>query len=127
MADVKNMGNRYGGAITAALFLKGFVGKVPWAHLDVAGTAFSDRGNSYWPRGATGAPARTFIRYVEAWAEKHGAEASSNDGGTRRSSNGVTTRARSSPCTSIRTMPRSRAGGPWPNGRRRAATSTFWC
>jgi len=68
VADVKNVGNRYGGAITAALFLKEFVGDVPWAHLDVAGTAFTDRGNLYWPRGATGAPARTIIRYIESKA-----------------------------------------------------------
>ena len=72
VADVKNVGNRYGGAITAALFLKEFVGDVPWAHLDVAGTAFSDRGNPYWPRGATGAPARTIIRFVETMAERDG-------------------------------------------------------
>ena len=85
VADVKNVGNRYGGAITAALFLKEFVGDVPWAHLDVAGTAFSDRGNPYWPRGATGAPARTFIRFVEAQAERNGAARSAAGRGGRRS------------------------------------------
>jgi leucyl aminopeptidase len=66
VADVKNIGNRWGGAITAALFLKEFVGDVPWAHLDVAGTAFAERGGDLWPRGATGSPARTFIRYIES-------------------------------------------------------------
>jgi leucyl aminopeptidase len=66
VADVKNIGNRWGGAITAGLFLKEFVGDVPWAHLDVAGTAFSERGGDLWPRGATGSPARTFIRYIES-------------------------------------------------------------
>jgi leucyl aminopeptidase len=74
VADVKNVGNRYGGAITAALFLKEFVGDVPWAHMDVAGTAFADRGNQYWPRGGTGSPARTIIRYVERRAEGNGTE-----------------------------------------------------
>jgi leucyl aminopeptidase len=75
VADVKNVGNRYGGAITAALFLKEFVGDTPWAHLDVAGPAFTDRGNVYWPRGATGSPARTIIRYVERAAAGNGSAA----------------------------------------------------
>jgi len=70
VADVKNIGNRWGGAITAALFLKEFVGDVPWAHLDVAGTAFADRPTDVWPKGATGSPARTFIRYIETQAGK---------------------------------------------------------
>ncbi|HYU57660.1 MAG TPA: leucyl aminopeptidase, partial [Actinomycetota bacterium] len=63
VADVKNIGDRYGGAITAALFLAEFVGDVPWAHLDVAGTAFQEKAGDYWPKGATGSPARTFIRW----------------------------------------------------------------
>jgi leucyl aminopeptidase len=65
IADVKNVGIRWGGAITAALFLKEFVGDVPWAHIDVAGTAFAEQAGEYWPRGATGSPARTLVRYVE--------------------------------------------------------------
>jgi leucyl aminopeptidase len=64
VADVKNMGNRYGGAIVAGLFLKEFVGDVPWAHLDVAGPAFSE-GSGDWPKGSTASPARTLIRFVE--------------------------------------------------------------
>jgi leucyl aminopeptidase len=64
VADVKNMGNRHGGAIAAGLFLKEFVGDVPWAHLDVAGPAFSD-GTGDWPKGGTASPARTLIRFVE--------------------------------------------------------------
>ena len=68
VADVKNIGQRWGGAISAALFLKEFVGEIPWAHLDVAGTAFADRQTDYWPRGGTGSPARTIIRYIESQA-----------------------------------------------------------
>jgi leucyl aminopeptidase len=68
VADVKNIGNRYGGAITAALFLKEFVGDVPWAHMDIAGTAFSEKAGDYWPKGATGNPVRTVIRFVERQA-----------------------------------------------------------
>jgi leucyl aminopeptidase len=65
VADVKNVGIRWGGAITAGLFLKEFVGDVPWAHIDVAGTAFAEQSGEYWPRGATGSPARTLVRYIE--------------------------------------------------------------
>src|SRR5919106_1629549 len=63
VADVKNIGDRYGGAITAGLFLKEFVGDVPWAHLDIAGTAFAEKGGGYWPGGAPGNPGRTVIRF----------------------------------------------------------------
>ena len=65
IADVKNIGLRYGGAIHAALFLVEFVDDIPWAHLDVAGTAFQQKEGDYWGRGATGNPARTFIRFME--------------------------------------------------------------
>ena len=68
VADVKNIGNRYGGAITAALFLREFVGEVPWAHMDIAGTAYAEKPGDYWPKGATGNPVRTIIRYVERQA-----------------------------------------------------------
>jgi leucyl aminopeptidase len=68
VADVKNVGIRYGGAITAALFLAEFVGSTPWAHMDVAGPAFVDGSNDWWPHGATGSPARTILRYIEGQA-----------------------------------------------------------
>ncbi len=64
VADVKNIGNRYGGAITAALFLAEFVGDTPWVHLDIAGPAFSEKGNDLGPKGGTGVPVRTLVRYV---------------------------------------------------------------
>ncbi len=64
VADVKNVGKRYGGAITAALFLAEFVGEVPWAHLDIAGPAFTDRAGDYTPKGATGVPVRTLVAYL---------------------------------------------------------------
>jgi hypothetical protein len=79
VADVKNIGDRYGGAITAALFLAEFVGDTPWCHLDVAGTAFWEKAGDYWPKGATGSPARTIIRYVldrAAEGSKRGSAAS---------------------------------------------------
>jgi leucyl aminopeptidase len=64
IADVKNIGDRWGGAITAALFLAEFAGDVPWVHLDIAGPAYRDRPGDLGPRGATGVPVRTLVRYV---------------------------------------------------------------
>jgi leucyl aminopeptidase len=64
VADVKNVGKRWGGAITAGLFLREFVGDVPWVHIDIAGPAFAERAGDYWPKGATGVPVRTLVRYV---------------------------------------------------------------
>jgi len=53
-ADLRNAGGRYGGACTAAAFLKEFVGDVPWAHLDIAGTAWTDKDQGWNRVGATG-------------------------------------------------------------------------
>lgn len=64
IADIKNIGNRYGGAITAAKFLADFVGDTPWVHLDIAGTADNDKEKGYLVKGATGIPVRTFVNLV---------------------------------------------------------------
>jgi leucyl aminopeptidase len=64
VADVKNIGKRYGGAITAALFLAEFAGDTPWCHLDIAGPAFSERDHDLGPAGGTGAPVRTLVRFL---------------------------------------------------------------
>jgi leucyl aminopeptidase len=64
VADVKNIGKRYGGAITAALFLSEFVGDTPWVHLDIAGPAFSENGTDLGPKGGTGVPVRTLVRFL---------------------------------------------------------------
>jgi len=64
IADIKNIGKRYGGAITAAMFLREFVGDTPWVHLDIAGPSFADRAGDYWPKGATGTPVRALVGYV---------------------------------------------------------------
>jgi leucyl aminopeptidase len=74
IADVKNIGNRWGGAITAALFLQEFVGDTPWAHVDIAGTAFAERPGDYWPKGATGNPVRTLVGFIESQANGGGAK-----------------------------------------------------
>jgi leucyl aminopeptidase len=65
VADIKNVGGeRWGGAITAAWFLAEFVGDVPWVHLDIAGPAFAEKGHDLGPKGATGFPVRTLVRFV---------------------------------------------------------------
>jgi leucyl aminopeptidase len=65
VADIKNIGDRYGGAITAGWFLAEFVGDTPWVHLDIAGPAFSQRATDLGPAGGTGVPVRTLVRFVE--------------------------------------------------------------
>ena len=62
IADVKNTGNRYGGAITAALFLAEFVDNTPWVHIDIAGTASSTKESGYIIKGATGVGVRTLVK-----------------------------------------------------------------
>jgi leucyl aminopeptidase len=64
-ADMKNSGGRWGGAITAAVFLKQFVTCPSWAHLDIAGTAYSDDG-AKGPRGATGAGVRATVEFLQS-------------------------------------------------------------
>jgi leucyl aminopeptidase len=69
VADIKNVGKRYGGAITAAWFLAEFVGDIPWVHLDIAGPAYSENGNDLGPAGATGMPVRTLVGFLRARAD----------------------------------------------------------
>ena len=67
LADMKNTGPRPGGSITAALFLQDFVKKeIPWAHMDIAGTVWSDKGRGLDPAGATGFGVRTLVNWVLA-------------------------------------------------------------
>lgn len=65
-ADLCNVGGRWGGAITAALFLGEFLPRsLPWAHLDIAGPAFSDKDQPDSPQGGTGAGVLTLLRWLE--------------------------------------------------------------
>ena len=59
IADLINSGGRAGGAVTAAVFLKEFTGGLPWAHLDIAGTAWADEAKPWQPKGTTGVAVRT--------------------------------------------------------------------
>ena len=66
VADLKNAGERWGGAISAAHFLHEFVGGVPWAHLDIAGPSFNESAaHGYTPQDATGVMVRTLMGLIE--------------------------------------------------------------
>ncbi|MFO1145626.1 MAG: leucyl aminopeptidase [Rhodospirillales bacterium] len=64
IADMKNVGDRGAGSITAAQFLQRFVGKTPWAHLDIAGVAWAKKDSAVTPKGATGFGIRLLDRLV---------------------------------------------------------------
>jgi leucyl aminopeptidase len=66
-ADLANVGGRWGGAVTAAMFLKEFAGDTPWVHLDIAGTAYLDDAKPHLAKGPTGLPVRTLIRLAMEW------------------------------------------------------------
>ena len=63
-ADMKNIGGKYGGSITAAQFLKRFVGETPWAHLDIAGTAMGSPSSDINTSWASGFGVRLLDRFV---------------------------------------------------------------
>ncbi len=65
VADLKHVGDRYGGSITAALFLREFVGDTKWMHLDIAGPAFLERAHGTMPKGGTGFGIATALRFLE--------------------------------------------------------------
>jgi leucyl aminopeptidase len=70
VADLKNSGGPYAGTISAAWFLKSFVGKTRWAHLDIAGTAWEEKGRHYLPKGATGTGVRLLVEYLKNLVKK---------------------------------------------------------
>lgn len=68
IADLKHTGERFGGSITAALFLQEFVGTVPWIHCDVAAPVLYERARGMYPKGGTGHAVLTFLDLVEGLA-----------------------------------------------------------
>jgi len=66
-ADLGNIGGRWGGAISAAWFLREFVGDTPWVHLDIAGTAWLDESKPFLAKGPTGVCVRTFTKLAMGW------------------------------------------------------------
>jgi leucyl aminopeptidase len=72
IADFTNTGGRAAGAITGALFVKEFAGDLPWAHIDIAGTAWAEETKPYQPKGATGVTVRTLAQLAleaRAWSK----------------------------------------------------------
>jgi leucyl aminopeptidase len=67
VADIKNTGGKSAGSITAAEYLHKFVGEVPWAHLDIAGTAWDFTEKTYIPNGPSGVGVRTLIELLRTW------------------------------------------------------------
>ena len=67
VADLRNAGERLGGALTAGLFLKEFVGDLPWLHLDIAGPAMTSAASELGPKGATGFAVLSLIEYLSRW------------------------------------------------------------
>jgi leucyl aminopeptidase len=67
VADVKNVGGRWAGAITGALFLKNFIGDYRWVHLDIAGTAMMEEAQDYIPKGGSGVGVRLLIEFLRHW------------------------------------------------------------
>jgi leucyl aminopeptidase len=73
LADIKNVGGKWGGAILAATFLRAFVGDFPWIHVDIAGVDFKDKDLDtekdyfYWTKGATGFGARLLLQFMKDW------------------------------------------------------------
>jgi leucyl aminopeptidase len=61
IADLPNIGNRWGGAVTAAMFLKQFADPIPWVHLDIAGTAWIEEAKPYLAKGPSGVAVRTLV------------------------------------------------------------------
>jgi leucyl aminopeptidase len=68
-ADLGNIGGRWGGAITAAMFLKEFAENTPWVHLDIAGTAWLDESKPFLAKGPTGLPVRSLVRLAMEWKD----------------------------------------------------------
>ncbi len=73
VADIKNTGGRPAGAITAGCFLKEFAGTIPWAHIDIAGTAWAAKPLPYIPKGASGVGVRLLVELLEQWGDTTGA------------------------------------------------------
>ena len=70
IADIRNTGlTRYGGAISAAMFLKEFVGDTPWIHLDIAAMAWIDDGKPWLAKGPTGVAVRSVLEWVRSYGE----------------------------------------------------------
>ena len=91
VADMKNIGGSYGGALTAGLFLQEFVDGAPWVHLDIAGPARANADDGYLTKGGTGFGVRTLVELARTF-EPPEAVSAHGDGDARPSA--PVTRAR---------------------------------
>ncbi len=93
IADLKNTGGRPAGTLTAAAFLKEFVGETPWVHLDIAGTAYLENESAWQAKGPTGTPVRAFISLVESLSSFDSAQddkgSADDDGEAKAQTNGA--------------------------------------
>jgi leucyl aminopeptidase len=69
IADIVNSGGRWGGAISAAMFLKEFAEDTPWIHLDIAGTAWMEEAKPWIAKGPSGIALRSLVEFVRGWSE----------------------------------------------------------
>jgi leucyl aminopeptidase len=89
IADIVNSGGRWGGAVTAAMFLKEFAEDTPWIHLDIAGTAWMEENKSWIAKGPSGIAVRSLVEFVKEFAGGDGQKVSRGE----RGSSGVGTQA----------------------------------
>jgi leucyl aminopeptidase len=68
IADIVNSGGRWGGAISAAMFLKEFAEDTPWIHLDIAGTAWMEESKPWIAKGPSGIALRSLVEFVKGWS-----------------------------------------------------------
>lgn len=69
IADIRSVGGRPGSSITAALFLEDFVENVPWAHIDIGGTAFGSKEKDYLPKNGSGVGIRLFVEFLKKFSK----------------------------------------------------------
>jgi leucyl aminopeptidase len=81
IADIMNSGGRWGGAVTAAMFLKEFVGDTPWLHLDIAGVAWLEDNKSWIAKGPSGVAVRSIVEFVRSFEGDGATRASTPSGG----------------------------------------------
>jgi leucyl aminopeptidase len=86
IADIVNSGGRWGGAVTAAMFLKEFAQDTPWIHLDIAGTAWMEENKGWIAKGPSGIGVRSLVEFVKDFAvnPNGGTEGGNGSRSTRR-------------------------------------------
>jgi leucyl aminopeptidase len=90
IADIVNSGGRWGGAVTAAMFLKEFVDETPWIHLDIAGTAWVEENKAWIAKGPSGIAVRSLIEFANSFADGgHRGPRTANEPTQQRSDSGA--------------------------------------